>query len=224
MPHSQPRSVDREALIAIRHAGSAAIGDLVDSLGVTATAVRQRVDRLLDSGLIEREKCVSGRGRPTYQYRLTFRGQQAAGARLADLADALWHEVLALADVDSRERILAGAARRMGALFAAELSVDGEDPDTALQRLSQVLAARQVDASVTHPDGDDGLPVLDIGVCPYPSLTAEDEDRSMCRMEEQMLSEAMGHPMHLSSCRLDGDNCCQFTTSGSAAPARTPDS
>ena len=33
----------------------------------------------------------------------------------------------------------------------------------------------------------------------------------MCRLEEQMISEALGQPVHLSSCRLDGDACCQFS-------------
>jgi predicted ArsR family transcriptional regulator len=40
----------------------------------------------------------------------------------------------------------------------------------------------------------------------------------MCRLEEQMISEALGQPVHLSSCRLDGDACCQF----SAVPAELP--
>ncbi len=32
--------------------------------------------------------------------------------------------------------------------------------------------------------------MLDIGECPYPSLTDASEDREMCRLEEQMISEA----------------------------------
>jgi predicted ArsR family transcriptional regulator len=221
---SPPRDVDREALVAIRQAGSAGIGDLVDSLNVTATAVRQRIERLLESGLIEREKCVAGRGRPTYQYRLTLQGQQAAGARLADLAEALWREVMSLEDPEVRERVFSGAAQRMGALFAAEAaahqnhSSSGDESDSPLQRLSKVLSARQMVANVADSCDGQGLPVLDISVCPYPSLTTGDVDRSMCRMEEKMFSEAMGQPMHLSSCRLDGHSCCQFTASAAATP------
>ena len=41
-------------------------------------------------------------------------------------------------------------------------------------------------------------------------MTDSSDDRSMCRLEEQMLSEALGQPVELSSCRLDGDACCQF--------------
>jgi predicted ArsR family transcriptional regulator len=219
---SPPRDVDREALVAIRQVGSAGIGDLVSSLNVTATAIRQRVERLLQSGMIEREKCVAGRGRPTYQYRLTVKGQQAAGARLADLAEALWREVMSLDDPEIRERVASGAARRMGAQFAREAaahlsdSSEGGD-DSPLQRLSKVLSARQMVANVADSADGQGLPVLDISVCPYPSLTDGDVDRSMCRMEEKMFSEALGQPMQLSSCRLDGHPCCQFTATGATA-------
>ena len=41
--------------------------------------------------------------------------------------------------------------------------------------------------------------------------TDESDQRAMCRLEEQMISEALGQPVHLSSCRLDGDSCCQFS-------------
>ena len=44
------------------------VGELTELLGVTATAVRQRIERLLEMGLIEREKVVAGRGRPTFRY------------------------------------------------------------------------------------------------------------------------------------------------------------
>ena len=34
----------------------------------------------------------------------------------------------------------------------------------------------------------------------------------MCRLEEQDdLRSALVQPVQLSSCRLDGDDCCQFT-------------
>ena len=55
------------------------VGELTDRLGVTATAVRQRIDRLLELELIDREKFVAGRGRPTFRYRLTVVGASSGG-------------------------------------------------------------------------------------------------------------------------------------------------
>ena len=74
------RSVDRELLMAMRDGEAMGIGELTETLGVTATAVRQRIDRLLEMGLIDREKIVAGRGRPTFRYRLTVIGHRSAGA------------------------------------------------------------------------------------------------------------------------------------------------
>ncbi len=93
---------------------SVGIGQLTKQLGVTATAVRQRLDRLLEMGLIEREKIVHGRGRPTYQYRLTVTGHRRSGANPIDLAEAMWREILAIPDPEAREHVLAGVAARLG--------------------------------------------------------------------------------------------------------------
>ncbi len=218
------RSVDRELLAALRVEGCMGIGELTEYLGVTATAVRQRLDRLMDKDLIEREKVVSGRGRPTFCYHLTSSGHEKAGADPSDLADALWREVIALEDEGLRDQILASVAKRLGKQFAAQANLGMDEPEVKspeegrqghsvsledrLQRLSESMANRKIPMEVSR---DGQMPVLDINACPYPTLTDESTDRVMCRLEEKMLSEALGQPMQLSSCRLDGDTCCQFS-------------
>jgi predicted ArsR family transcriptional regulator len=212
IPSEDLRSVDRQLLIAMRAGHEMRIGDLTEKLGVTATAVRQRIDRLLEMGLIDREKIVAGRGRPTYQYRLTVTGHRCVGTNPTDLADAMWREILAIEDVELRAKILSSVAARLGRQYAAQVS-DGEKDgsfETRMHKLSEMMSARHMETEVSHSGR---LPVLDIGACPYPSLTDTSEDRAMCRLEEQMISEALGQPVHLSSCRLDGDDCCQFSAS-----------
>ncbi len=204
------RSVDRALLSVLRGGEAAGIGELTEMLGVTATAVRQRLERLLEHGLIEREKIVAGRGRPTYRYRLTVAGHQRAGANPAELADAMWREILVIEDVELRRQLLSSIAARLGQRCAAAVG-EGDEHDsfeTRMNRLSEMLSARDMVTEVSHA-GD--LPVLDIGACPYPSLTDESDDRAMCHLEEQMISEALGQAVELSSCRLDGDPCCQFS-------------
>ncbi len=206
---SELRSVDRELLTHLRRGDAAGVGELTEMLGVTATAVRQRVDRLLEMGLIEREKVVAGRGRPTYRYRLTVIGHRRAGANPTELADAMWREILLIEDTEMRQQLLSSIAARLGREYAAQVSSSDEDTvETRMKKLSEMLADRQIATEVTH-SGE--LPVLDFGLCPYPALTDTSDDRAMCRLEEEMISEALGQPVHLSSCRLDGDSCCQFS-------------
>jgi predicted ArsR family transcriptional regulator len=236
VPHpesSDLRSVDRQLLLALRKGDCVGIGELTDALGVTATAVRQRIERLLEQDLIEREKLVAGRGRPTFRYRLTVAGHQRAGANPVELVDAMWREIVALPDDAVRSRLLDSVAGRLGQRFAEELNqstkgednlatpIAGSDDENAVaferrvHKLSEALVSRHIESEVSH-DGE--LPVLDIGTCPYPSLTNVSDDRAMCRLEEKMFSEALGRPMHLSSCRLDGDACCQFSPTSSSTP------
>ncbi len=210
--HEELRSVDRKLLVVMRGGESLSIGELTDLLGVTATAIRQRIERLLEIGLIDREKVVAGRGRPTYQYRLTIAGHRSAGANSSDLADAMWREIQAIPDSEVRRRLLSCIAARLGRQYASEMQADGveESLERRIERLSEMMSARHMTACMSH-SGD--LPVLDVGSCPYPTLTDTSPDRAMCRLEEEMISEALGTPVHLSSCRLDGDSCCQFSAS-----------
>lgn len=210
------RSVDRDLLLAMRGGDLVGIGELTEALSVTATAVRQRIERLLVRGLIEREKVVAGRGRPTYQYRITDLGQRVNAADPTELAEAMWRELLSIEDPDLRSRLLSSVATRMGREYASQL--DEEAPlEEKMRVLSQILSTRRVSSDVISGGG---LPVLDISACPYPTLADGGEDHSMCRLEEQLLSEALGKQVQLSQCRLDGDSCCQFSladTTDSAA-------
>ncbi|MGB7328929.1 MAG: ArsR family transcriptional regulator [Rubripirellula sp.] len=219
--HEELRSVDRKLLMVMRSGDSFGIGELTDQLGVTATAIRQRIERLLEIGLIDREKIVAGRGRPTYQYHLTVAGHRSAGANSVDLADAMWREIQAIDDAEIRGKLLSGVAARLGRQFASQLSSEdaGGSLESRIEKLSEMMTARHMSACMTH-SGE--LPVLDIGSCPYPAMTDASSDRAMCRLEEEMISEALGTQVHLSSCRLDGDSCCQFSATSNAATTSTP--
>lgn len=224
-PTDDLRTVDRELLEAMREidvdavgrdgGGLIGIGQLTERLGVTATAVRQRIERLLEMGLIEREKVVHGRGRPTYQYRLTVTGHRRSGAHPIDIAEAMWREILAIPDHQTRDVVLSGVAARLGRQFAAQMPAATISAATAdesfterMHQLSQLMVARHISVEVSNSGN---LPVLDICTCPYPSLTDTSDKRAMCHLEEQMISEALGQEVHLSSCCLDGDTHCQFT-------------
>ena len=208
----------------MRNGESFAVGELTDLLGVTATAVRQRIERILELELIDREKVVAGRGRPTFRYRLTVTGHRDAGANPADLADAMWREIVAVEDDEIRNKLVSAVGARLGQQYAMQFEADRQQHsfEDRMQQLSDLMSARQM---VTQVNTVDELPVLDICVCPYPTLTGASDDRAMCRLEEQMISEALGQPMHLSSCRLDGDGCCQFsavTLTADGSPAANP--
>ena len=64
---SSIRPIDQAVLNLLRRHGSLTIQDLIEQLSVTATAVRQRLDRLEQLRLIVKEKQGVGRGRPSFR-------------------------------------------------------------------------------------------------------------------------------------------------------------
>lgn len=302
------RSVDAQLLRTLGDDRAWCVGDLIKPMGVTATAIRQRLERLLEAGLVEREKLATGRGRPAFGYRLTEQGRRCAGADPGALAEAMWQELLELQDESVRFRLLAGIAKRLGrglasdwgtadesatvtvsatgsqtagfevaktgkpsddfagsnsgnalgagGVVAGDRLVDDADvlsqhrlnrsptdspvdaqtgqvppcsasplqastrpamPDPAdgleqrLRQIGESLAKRRITTRIRFSsDFGRDLPVLDVPHCPYPTLRDATSDRSMCELERRMLSEALGGPVELSNCVLDGDSVCRF--------------
>lgn len=198
---------DARLLELLRVRGSASVAEAAEAGGVTATAVRQRLTRLMSQGLIERVTRRHGRGRPEHRYLLTEKARRQAGNNYADLAFVLWKELRELKDADVRRGLLQRIADHMTRLYAD--SLNGSTPAERMESLRALFADRRVPVEVGDGAAD-GLPVLTVVDCPYPELAAQ--DRGVCAMEKMMFEELVEQPLTLSQCRLDGHACCQFQT------------
>jgi predicted ArsR family transcriptional regulator len=199
-------SSDIGILDLLRKTGPLGVAELTKAMGVTATAVRQRLVRLMAAGLIDREATRSGRGRPSHRYALTDKGRRQTGANFVDLALALWKEVRAIEDPEVRRGLLQRIARTMATMYGEK--VHGRTTTERMQSVSQIFAERDVPFDVEQSES---LPVLTALACPYPELA--EQDRGICALERMMFSELVGDGLRLAECRLDGDDCCRFTTS-----------
>ncbi|TWT86889.1 MarR family protein [Pseudobythopirellula maris] len=213
--HDASTDGDRTILDHLRKEGTVSVGQLIELLGVTATAVRQRLTRLMGQGLIERELERGGRGRPSHRYRLTTRGLRETGDNYDDLASALWEEVRSIESPEVR----LGLLKRLATKLASRLSdgdnhPEGESLAERMRRLMRLMGEREVPIEVDE-SGD--LPVLTVLACPYPTLA--EKDRAVCAMEKVMISEMLGQGVKLTECRLDGGGCCSFQPSSAGANA-----
>ena len=196
----------------LRRSQSASVGDIVELLGVTATAVRQRLNRLMAQGLIERELSrpetpdQASRGRPSYNYRLTEVGLREAGNNYDDLVQAMWEEIREISDSEVRVGLIKRLATKLAERYADQ--VQGDNLADRMRALMQLMGEREVPIDV---DESGELPVLTMLACPYPVLA--ESDRSVCAMEKVMLTEVLGEAVKLSECRLDGASCCSFQPS-----------
>jgi predicted ArsR family transcriptional regulator len=202
-------SSDVALLDLLRKHGSLSVSQLKGAMGVTATAVRQRLVRLLARGDIERQAERMSRGRPVHRYVLTEKGRRRAGANFADLAMALWQEIREIKDPEVRRGLLQRISRRLAALYAGQ--IHGNSLEERMESLAELFRERQIPFEV---DRTHELPMLRATACPYPDLA--EQDRTVCSMERIMFSELLGENVRLSNCRLDGHNCCTFEPAATA--------
>ncbi len=206
---TQSETSDSRLLELLRRKSAMSIVEMAEALEVTATAIRQRLTRLMGQGLIEREVNRVGRGRPSHRYRATAKARRQAGNNAADLALALWNEVRAVQDPAVRRGLLERLAGRMAELYKPQVS--GGTLDARLAELQEVFNDRSVPLEVVEPRQAGVGPMLRVVECPYGELA--EADRGVCAMERLLFSELLDTPLRLTECRLDGHDCCQFQTS-----------
>jgi DeoR family suf operon transcriptional repressor len=204
------------------------VGQIAARLGVTATAVRQRLDRLMTCGLVSRSlrpQAGGHRGRPSHVYSLTDKGRRTGGDNFRDLALVLWREIRDVEEPSVRR----GLIRRIGTALAGLYrdDVSGNTPGERLEHVASLLRGRDISCRFDASDpAHGGLPVLTSFGCPFPELA--EEDRGICAAERIMLQDLVGGPVQLAACRLDGGACCRFTAADrfddvpAAVPAAGP--
>lgn len=198
---------DREFLARLNRLQSGTVQDLCEVLEVTATAVRQKLSRLMVAGLVERHTVSSGRGRPYHVYRVTDKGRRQLGDGYGDLARLLWREMQQIEDRDIRTRLMsrlrsALVQRYRPAAPVATLS-------DRFRHLQRTLDEQGIQADLRErQEGTALLPVLREHHCPYHDLAAEDS--TICDLERSVFGEVLGVPLALTRCCRDGHPCCEF--------------
>jgi len=205
-PAHQLSQNDRAMIALLRKAPSMTVCELTEMMGVTATAVRQRLNRLMALDLVERSHAVEGRGRPSHHYKLTDKGRRSSANNLGDLAVVLWEEVQKIPDAETRQRVISGAVERLAEKY--EVETNGKTVKERMHSVVEMFAQRQIPISL---ETKDGLPVIKVDGCPYPTLAQGNQD--ICDMEQELLSKVIGHPVDRCQCRQDGDQCCTYEAS-----------
>jgi predicted ArsR family transcriptional regulator len=197
---------DRVLLDVIRRHGPLTVNDLAGRLNVTATAVRNRLARLVSAGMVERKAEHGGRGRPRHTYQASVEAQRKLGQNYADLAAVLWDEMMWTVEDHKLRRVLFGRITdRLAEMYRAQVS--GDEWEGRLVQLGTVLHGRGIEAEVTWKDGTSS-PVLKQHSCPYHALA--EVDRAVCAMERKMFEKVLGRGLRISQCRLDGHRSCDF--------------
>jgi len=196
---------DSTLLDLLRRQGPMSVSEVARATDVTATAVRQRLTRLMSQGMIARDVDRSRRGRPSHRYSVSEKARRQVGTNYGDLAILLWEQIRSVKDIEVRRGLLQRIAEAMAGMYRSQ--VHGATTAARMESLKELFAERRVPLNVSA-DGE--LPVLTVLDCPYPELA--EKDRGICAVEKMMFAELLDAPVRLSQCRLEGHNCCQFET------------
>lgn len=194
---------DQEFLERLNRLGSGTVQEICAEMGVTATAVRQRLARLQGLGLVSREAVRTGRGRPYHSYEVTAEGQRYLGENYGDLALILWREITNIEQVEVRREVF---HRVRDALVERYGSPSRTEPlQQRVGDLCETLAEHGYDVEV---DNSGELPILRENNCPYPELASSDS--GICQLEHEVFEQVLGADLELTHCCLNGHHCCEF--------------
>lgn len=182
------------------------VQEICEAVGVTATAVRQRLSKLEGQGLVAREVVRAGRGRPHHVYRVSDAGLRCLGENYRDLALILWRALHRIEEPSVRSAVL-GQIRDEFVRRYGRVSSDGSLAERTRQ-LQEELVSHGYDVEY---EGQGELPVLKERSCPYQDLAMADP--SICEMEMEVFSRILNAKVDLTQCCLDGHSHCEFHVS-----------
>ncbi|HEU5118872.1 MAG TPA: MarR family transcriptional regulator, partial [Isosphaeraceae bacterium] len=187
-PNEVGESSDRPLLDLIRRRGPLSVVEMVEVMGVTPTAIRNRLGRLIGSGLVERRVEHGGRGRPRHTYLASAEAHKKLGQNYADLALVLWDEMMRTVEDRKLRRVLfTRITDRLAEMYRAQLT--GDAWQGRMVQLGSILHDRGIEAEVVSGDDAD-LPVLKQHSCPYFELA--ESDHAVCAMERKMFEKVLG--------------------------------
>lgn len=188
------------------------VADLVREMGVTTTAVRQKLYKLIADGWIVVTKRRGGPGRPADLLSLSDQARELFGVGQADeLIRTLLSALFEQENADWRHVLL----RSVSAKMACELRrAAGDAPfEQRAQRIADLMRRRGllVDVAVSGESAR-----LNVFTCPYPEMAGA--HRELCELEREALRDASGNEVTLEKCMLDGHRCCSFHLAGASVP------
>ncbi|MDA7977177.1 MAG: MarR family transcriptional regulator [Pirellulales bacterium] len=219
-------TTDESVLAILRRHGLLTVAGLAEAMHVTATAVRQRLSRLMAQGLVQRDvqrQTSPGRGRPTHAYSLTSKAKRFAGDNYHDLATVLWEEIRSIKDAEVRRGLLQRLSQALANRYRGR--IHGDSVEERMESLRELFADRRIPLSIvdaeqagisndidetTGQEVGGVLPILRVEDCPYPELA--EQDRGICAMEKMVFADLLEDDLRLTQCRLDGHSCCEFST------------
>jgi predicted ArsR family transcriptional regulator len=192
------------------------LSEMTEITGLARTSMRQRVDRLVAEGLMDRKRRRGKPGRPVDVFTLSGQGRRLFTQHAYQFAQALLEEI-AHKDGEAKLRAMVdGVGRRM--VDELRSRVGYGSPLERVQKLAEWFS--EIGAINDVHESDTSVTVK-IHTCPFDGLAGD--RRILCEMERDVVRELIGAETHLNCCRPEGQTRCelQVALSGDGSDAVT---
>ena len=181
------------------------VADLINTTGVTRTAVTEQLNELVAGGFVERTtERLPGRGRPRHLYAATNTSLLLLFASNQQLVvPAMWRAIDKIGGTRLTQQVLKHVARGLAEHYRRKITA--KEPEKRLQQMTQLLREEGVLVEIQE---ENGQVVLRKRSCPFISML--DEARNVCCVDVEMLTAVVGRRVRRTACRHDGDPCCEF--------------
>ena len=176
---------------------------MVHALGITTTAVRQQVNRLLWDGWLVREQRRRGPGRPADVFSLSEQAKRAFAHDVDEFARLLIEEI---ADAEGEEKLHAMLGR-VSERLAQSLAVQAGSGPPA-QRIERIVELLQQRGTVAEAQPTPFGMRLNLHTCPFHGLG--DARHEICEVERQAIGRLGGGTAELRKSLARGHSCCEF--------------
>ncbi len=187
------------------------VEDLIESVGVSRTAVTEQLSELVAAGYVGRDiERLQGRGRPRHLYTATdlalatlFPGNQAL------VVPAMWQAIEDIGGSKLRRQVLRRVSRSMADHYKSHIK--GKTPEKRLREFAKLLHDQEGNLAEVESPGKGRLLVRRRN-CSYFSMF--EESRAVCQLDEMVFTQVVGTRVKRIACRHDGEPCCVFEITG----------
>ncbi len=181
------------------------VQDLIDASDVTRTAITEQLNELLAAGFVERQtQPPSGRGRPRHLYSATKTALMCLFPNSQHLVvPAIWSAVEEVGGAKLTRQVLRRIVRTLADHYKHKIK--SKEPEQRLRELAKLL---RKEGGLVEVVNEGKQLVLRRRSCQF--ITMLDENRSVCTVDLQLLTQVIGRPIRRTACRLEGASCCTF--------------
>ena len=181
------------------------VAELIDAVGVTRTAITEQLNDLVASGFAKRStERLAGRGRPRHLYAATDASLRLLFPNNERLVvPAIWRAIDSIGGEALTKRVLRRVARTVADHYKRRIKAKAPE-----KRLRELIELLREEGGLVEGVEDNGKLTLRKRSCPFISMV--DENRSVCYVDRDMMSEVVGRRVRRTACRHEGDPCCTF--------------